>query len=475
MSSFQTGMQMGLTAMNMANQQRLQQAELEMAQAREARAAEEFGWKRDTQAEQKAAREGYMRTTSGFNQDQAGGIQNTYGMNQAQINKELGTGGMGGLQAKLASYDVPDSADLQNVPPAPAGGMQPRFTADQLKAGPVNRADREQALARMALSGLDTTALRQSHVAQDELARSDIAARIMKMPKKDLESQAADLNLSGYPLLYTGSGKNGYTFLKTEADGKTPIAGSQFTLNESQLRQMALAHELGNAGFGNEAMATLAAAHKDIGDHMAKWNETMTKLATTNNTATHYGNQDANQAAHISVLRNHYNKPNYTQFEGTDGQPVYLDLSKVPQSSTGQLQLPQGVRPMRQAAQLNDMEKIAYGKAMDEIAMLPQNAAPNASAVILRKYGLDPSRFGGQGAGGLPSTWGPQGGAAPAAGPGPGPAPAPQGGLTYNQRLQGAYDRWMAAKAPWYLPTPTANSAERAAEEEYTALLRAGR
>lgn len=471
MTSFNTGFQLGASMYNNAERNRLAAEELELAKARDARAAEEFGWRRDQQAREDAAFQNFNNMAGGIGADQQAQLQQTYGMNPAQIAKGLQNGGAAGLKQQLASYDAPDSYDLQSVP---AAGVQPgRFTADQLQTKEPSRMDMERAMGQLALARRDVQGMRASQTAMVDLQKSDIASKVMNMKTEDLEKLAPDINQSGYPLLYTGKGKGGYTFIATEADGKTPIAGSQFKLNESQLRQMALAHELGSAGFGSEAMATLSAAHKDIGDHVKGWNEAMAKMATTNNAATHYQEQGEIGRAHNAVLKNHYNKPVYTQFENDKGEPVYLDLSKAPQGANGQLQLPTGIRPMKQAAQLSDLEKIGYTKALEQINMLPPNAPQSAIADVYRRNGLDPAKFGG--GSGLPASWGPQAGATQAPGPGPAPGPVPQGGLSYNQRLQGAYDRWMQAKAPWYMPTPAANSAERAAEEEYTALLRAGR
>lgn len=475
MGAFQSGFQMGGSIAQDAMRLALQEREMAMREAAEQRAATEFGWKKDDMARRDAAFDNYNNVAAGIGADQSAQLKQTYGMNPSQISRAVAAGGADGLKAQLASYDVPDSYDMQGgaaAPAAPATGVQPgRFTADQLKTVEPTRMGRERAMEQLAVAMRDPRAMRESQNEQLVIQKNDIATGVMKMPLKELEAMAPDINMSGYPLLYTGKGKNGYTFLKTEADGKTPIPGSTFTLNESQLRQMAMAHALGQAGFGTDAMATLSSAHKDIHEHVKGWNDAQTKLVTTNNQGAHFAESGENQRAHIGVLKGHYNKPNYTQFEDDKGNPVYLDLSKAPQGANGQLQLPAGIRPMKQAAQLSDMEKIGYGKALEQISMLPPDAPPSAIASVYRRNGLDPAKFGG--GGGLPASWGPVGPTAPgAAVPG---APGATGIKTYGQRLQESYDRWQAAKAPWYMPTPTANSAERDAEEEYTQLLRAGR
>lgn len=302
-SSFQTGMQMGLSAMQMANQNRIQQAELEMAQAREARAAEEFGWKRDQQNREDAAFTNFNNMTAGVDKDAQGKIQQTYGMSPSQVSQAIQNGGAAGLRSQLASYDAPDSYDLQNVPEAPAGGVQPgRFTAAQLPTKEPSRMDMERAMMGLAISRRDMQGMRQSQANMAELQKSEIASKVMNMKTSDLEALAPDINMSGYPMLYTGKGKGGYTFLKTEADGKTPIPGSTFTLNESQLRQLAMSHELGSAGFGTEALATLTAAHKDIGEHVAKWNDVQVKAQQANTQSLHAANTDFTNATNAKTM-----------------------------------------------------------------------------------------------------------------------------------------------------------------------------
>lgn len=289
---FAQGFQMGSGIVNDAVRNAMEQERLDLAKASDARAAKEFDLRMADQARRDAAFDNYSNLAGGLDTSSQQQIKNTYGMNPSQIAAGLAGGGQAGLQAKLASYDTPDSYDLQQ---APAAGLQ-RMSADQLKFAAPSRMDKERGMEQLAIAMRDPRAMRESQTAQLDIQKNDIASKVMNMSKADLEKMAPDINQSGYPLLYTGKSKNGYTFLKTEADGKTPIAGSQFTLNESQLRQMAMSHELGSAGFGTEALQTLAAAHKDIGDHVGKWNEAMGKMATTNNTATHFGNQDAAEA-----------------------------------------------------------------------------------------------------------------------------------------------------------------------------------
>lgn len=392
MGAFQSGFQMGgniaQDAMRLAQQER----ELALREAADARAAKEFGWREQTQADQRAAREAYGNMIGGVGPDQAARLQQTYGMNPTQTNQAL-AGGAAGLRAKLASYDTPDSFDLQNVPDAPAAGMQPRFTADQLKTAAPTRMQREQGLERMALSGLDTTSLRQAQQAQLDLEKNDIASRVMSMKDDELEKMAPQVSKSGYPLLYTGKGKGGYTFLRTESDGITPVSGSQFTLNSSQLRQMALAHELGTAGFGTEALQTLAAAHKDLGDHVKTWNDALTKTATVNNAAVHAGNQDANDATRTGAMSKFYGRPqaaNMREFQNSKGESVLVDITGLKPNADGTIPIPTGLKPKSARPEFTPKAYAETVKLYTETGM----SLPDAQMQADRDYGRGPAAGG---------------------------------------------------------------------------------
>ena len=130
--------------------------------------------------------------------------------------------------------------------------------------------------------------------AQDRMRKFDIEdvdAKVAKAPMAELEKLLPQLNTnqSQYPMLYTGKGKNGYSFLTTDPDGSP---GKAITMTEAQVRQLARSHFLAQAGFGTESLASLSAAHKEIGEHVARWNDVTAKANTANNTAAHYSNTD---------------------------------------------------------------------------------------------------------------------------------------------------------------------------------------
>jgi hypothetical protein len=397
MGSFQSGFQMGGDIANQAIRNAMAERELAMKEAAEGRAATEFQNRQADRAREDEAFSNYSNLSGGINRGTQDQLRQTYGMNPQQIAAGLQGGGAAGLQAKLASYDAPDSYDLQSVP---AAGVQPRFDASQLKAVDPSRLDRERGLEQLSVARRDIAGIRESQKAQRGIQIDDITAGVMKRPISEIEKLAPDINMSGYPLLYTGKTKNGYSFLKTEADGKTPIPGTQFNLNESQLRQMALAHELGAGGFGTEAMTALQGAHKDIGEHVGRWNDAQAKIATSNTqaatgeeTARHNRATEANQADHNALLRDHYgamkkiyDRPqpgNIREFTNDKNEPVMVDLGGLPRNSDGTISMPTGLKPKNSKM----VDPTAYWGAMEK-AMNVYGDSAKARMAVDSYFGL---------------------------------------------------------------------------------------
>lgn len=428
MGAFQSGFQMGGELANQAVRNEIAQRELAIKEAAEGRAAEEFKNRQADRTREDNAFTNYSNLAGGINQDTQAQVGRTYGMNPAQIAAAVQNGGAEGLRAKLAGYDQPDSYDLQNVPNAPAGGLQPRFDASQLKATEPSRLDRERALEQISVARRDTQGIRQSQQAQRTIQIDDITAGVMKRDIADIEKLAPDINMSGYPLLYTGKTKNGYTFLKTQADGKTPIPGSEFKLNESQLRQLALSHELGAAGFGTEALNSLSAAHKDIGDHVAKWNSAQTQSATTSNqaaigdeTSRHNKATEAATTEHNANLRDYYKQRGLAErmggaqyFTGTDGNTYAAIPTMGKDGLTFQTAIvnPQGIKLAKMGGQAGkpvdvkeEGSKVTFGDRLMYADGMggyipagpngqPLGVMPSQRGSVLKKAGLNDNQQG---------------------------------------------------------------------------------
>lgn len=397
MGAFQEGFQLGGTMYDQSEKNRLAAQELAIRQAAADREAQEFDWRRQDR----------QRLDDAYS---------SYG----QLGLPTTTGGpTTGTFARLDRGQPEDFAPV-NVAPAPTG--------------PDADIAREQALERIAVASRDPNAIRASATAQRTLRMGALASAAMKAPLKDIESQlpALNTNNSSYPILYTGRNKNGYEFLTTDDTG---APGKKFTLNEAQLRQLAYAHALGENGFGTEALVTLQGVHKDIADHVGKWNEALEKQATISNQGTHFGNEDANQhitanaaaanaASQAMVARAHagyygqltadaqQNRKDSIearavadQFDmlpadeqaGPKGQALIRRYNML-NAKPGQM-VPLTGGNQRPVPTLTDAEKEAYKAALDEIKMIPPDKAtgvapPQAIANTYRKYGLDPARFG---------------------------------------------------------------------------------
>ena len=270
-------------------------------QALDGQRAEEFArqkvtWGREDEQRtaEDAAYANVQNVRSGISPEQQGQIQQTYGMTPKQ------TAAAGpGLQSKLASYDAPDSYDLQN---APAEGAAPAFNAQGLKLGKPSDADLERANEGVYLAKRDLAGVAQSKERQRGYGIREITDGAAKMPLAEIEKMLPQLNTnnSQYPMLNTGKGRGGYSFLTTESDGSP---GKAFSMNEAQVRQLTSAHALGEAGYGAESMAALNAAHKDVFDHVTKWNDVTAKTVTTNNAAVAHANSDVNDSARTGIAR----------------------------------------------------------------------------------------------------------------------------------------------------------------------------
>lgn len=297
MGAFQAGFQLGQSAFNQAERNRL-------LQVQEDRAAEEFArkkqdWQKADELEAQVKGLSEQITNPNASNYRIGGSPVGLKMpgqaapadaapgDMPSTDFSFGPAAAGGLKAPkaFALADTPGAA----VAPAPdAVGLRgSAFPASgvSLKAGP-SASEEQGILAKIALLKGDIQGFNSARQAGKAADKDAVFAEAMKAPMPEVVAAAPKLNSMGIPLLYTGKSKDGkYTFLKTEADGYTPVDGSQFTLNESQMRQFYAASQLADKGFGADAMNLLSAANKDVADYIGKWNSTQSAVATANNTA----------------------------------------------------------------------------------------------------------------------------------------------------------------------------------------------
>lgn len=151
--AFQSGFNMGQNAWNTMQKNALAEQEMQLRKEAAARDAEQFGWRRDSINRENAAAAQYAIDSTGVAPSQLSQIKSTYGMNDQQLGA-ASAGGTAGLKAKLASYDAPDSYDLQSVPPA-ASGLPKRFTSDQVSGRELSDLERLQARRALAIGTRD--------------------------------------------------------------------------------------------------------------------------------------------------------------------------------------------------------------------------------------------------------------------------------------------------------------------------------
>jgi len=297
--------------------------------------------------------------------------------------------------------------------------------------------------------------------------------RVAKMPLQEVKALAAQLNgnESQYPLLYTGTDKNGYKFMSIDPETKEP--GKEFVFNEAQLRQLATAALGGQEGFGAESLQLLSSVSKDLAAHIQGINAVTTSVVESQNNAFGRGRDDYFKQQELKLRTRDVdnrgtalNRPNFQQI-GVDSnnEPVWADMNRVDVDPQGRLKLPEGVRGLRMPQTLSDAEKVAYSEAVKAISNLPPDAPAGAAAAIYKRFGLDPEKF--TGSSGLPTSPRFGGGTQPSPAAGapaaaPAPAPAPARPLSaFEQRRQQALEQEATRRAQEQAAQRAALEAER--------------
>lgn len=267
-------------------------------------------------------------------------------------------------------------------------------------------------------------------------------------------------NKSDLPLFVLGKTKDG--FIMAERDPQTGVLGEQFQVPLAVGRKLVVGRQLAEKGFGKEALQYLSGVDDNINAIIDRYTKTMLDVARFNNDVEQARFGRAMDEARLGLDRerlglqrretdariNAAGRPNF-QMIGTDerGEPVWVDMNRLGSGEDGRMRLPAGVTPMRLPQSLSDAEKIAYERAIEQVAMLPPDAPPGAAADIFRRFGLDPQRFTGNA--GLPTSPRFGGGTNPPAAntPAPAPAPAPRPLTGFEQRRQQALEEEAARRA----------------------------
>ena len=217
----------------------------------------------------------------------------------------------------------------------------------------------------------------------------------MKMPQEKVQETLQgylNTNKSDLPLMLMGKDKNG--FVLASRDPATGEVGPQFTVPLSVGQKLVTGMQLAEAGYGNEALTLIAGADENLNALVKQYSGNNLEMGKFNNDA-------VARSGMLSVAQQNANasskamRPGFSEV-GTDaeGRPIFVDPTRMQVDENGVVKLPPGVVGRRLAPTLSDAEKIAYGKAMDAIAELPEGSPPAAAAAVYRRFGLDPAKFG---------------------------------------------------------------------------------
>lgn len=228
-TSFNTGFRLGSDMFTQAQRNTLAREELALAKERDARAAEEFGWRRDAEARQRTKDAEVDSLTQQLTRPNAG--------NYALAPSGTGTGGMG-LRGTMPA----DAADTASVPPigglrmpaqgdaAPATGLRAPAMPDRpmtFNQAPTGAAA-EELLGRIALTKGDTTGFRASQAAargfrEDDLFRDRL--KEFKGTPEQIGATVAYLNQNSRSVTMGNPDKDGFVQLSVvKPDGDAAFA-----------------------------------------------------------------------------------------------------------------------------------------------------------------------------------------------------------------------------------------------------------
>lgn len=245
-----------------------------------------------------------------------------------------------------------------------------------------------------------------------------IVDQALQIPQEQIGPQLMqylNTNQSDLPLIVLSTNKDGLQVAE-----RNPVTGEimpPFNLPYSVGQKLVAGMALQQAGKGAEAIQLISNVDDRITDLITRYNNQALDVARFNNGVgqARFGREmdEARlgldrerlglQRRETDARINAAGRPNF-QMVGTDesGEPVWVDMNRLGSGEDGRMQLPAGVTPMRLPQSLSDAEKIAYERAIEQVAMLPPDAPPGAAADVFRRFGLDPQRFTGNA--GLPTS-----------------------------------------------------------------------
>lgn len=260
-------------------------AAMEDSEARRAAAAEEAAWQRTMRERQKAdwnredaAVAGLANVQAGVSKDEQGRVAGTYGMTPQQI---AAAGGATGLRTKLASYDAPDSYDLQD-----ASAPKPAMNAAGLKVAAAKKSDVYGAMGEVALARRDMTGFGNMYAQRENALDDEVmsAARPPKpgTPEWEAWQQKLGERYKGHKQVTLGQpDKNGIRQMSYEAmDGTTVFSKMSPAEQEIMARAEALMERN-----PTKAIQLMATVDQNLAAAIARDNDITMKGLTAGNDA----------------------------------------------------------------------------------------------------------------------------------------------------------------------------------------------
>lgn len=371
MSSFDTGMRLGMAAMQQGIENR-----------RQAAIDEQNAWRFENEKKDRA------RTDSQNSQ-----LDTIYSGLQAQPDQyTMPAATFGPADAHVDPYALGQAQQqgVGSVADTPQG-FGAGTPAMAIKGRPPAQGrDLYQGLMNAALVRRDDKAIGDYQGKLDTFDKGDIIASASKMSGKDLETWAHSLNGAGrstLPVYYAGpASKDGYQrLLLKKPDG----SATTIDLNDAQLKQLYVADQLGqDPRFAAEALTMAAGVHKDIDALVAQYNTQVKGATEGNNVAQAAADKAAYQQGHLDVMRDSNaisreqgNRPNWViTGQGEDGSVVGYD-SHAASFQQASAATPPGFKPSRKAFGSDPAEKArldSFYKALQDVP-LPKDSTADAT------------------------------------------------------------------------------------------------
>lgn len=352
----------------------------------------------------------------GLNTDTQKQIQSTYGMTPAQISQ---AGGIEGLKAKLASYDVPDAHELQNVPDATTTVARPRFDASQVKPTTASALDTERALRQVALAQRDVAGVRTSLGNERKLHGEDETRNFIKTAKQlwdnrnsSPEAMAAwRKQVAPYTSMisqFDGLDFDARVNPKTGAIEVVPYTGGKVQEVSFEaaapylLRSFQLSSEFGNPEAALEAIGKMTPdERKRVMEGSTFRLGVASKVGSSINDAEKLSIEREKlgiQRAEAGAKQAYYNRASQSLREFVDpkGNSVLVDVASLPRGKDGTLDLPQGLRPKAARPEVSQSDVVNYAKALVE-ADTPDPDAPKTKLTLDKALVIARAHLGGEG------------------------------------------------------------------------------